>query len=215
MSSPRTYTIRGLDPTAASFNCQGVLQDQPGYVEITDVPTEAKAVELMLTHGAVSKMVTGVPPVTASFVDVLNIKVEVVANGTGDAKKLRKQLAESIKTWAEKSRVRGVRGWRAHALKTPKIQRIQPGVTGLNYGITHGVKASTISQQPNYELDFDAILGHAVFYNDKTLSVGHTDDQAFIGDTIFDLKKHLERQYPGLIGAVKAEHPAKQLAVQA
>ena len=194
MSSPRTYTVRGLDPSAATFNCMGVLQDQPGYVEITEVPTEAKAVELMLTHGAVSKMVTGVPPITSSFVDVLNIKAEVFVSGTGEAKKIRKQLAESIKTWAEKSRVRGVRGWRAHALKTPKIQR---------------------SQGAGYELDFDAILGHAVFYSDKTLSVGHTDDQAFINDTIFDLKKHLQRQHPGLIGTVKAEHPAKQLVAQA
>lgn len=194
MSSPRTYTVRGLDPSVAAFNCQGILKDQPGFVEITDIPTEAKAVELMLTHGAVSKMVAGVPPVTSSYVDVLNIKAEVFVSGTGEAKKIRKELAESIKTWAEKSRVRGVRGWRAHALKTPKIQR---------------------ADGAGYELDFDAILGHAVFYSDKTLSVGHTDDQTFIADTIFDLKKHLQRQHPGLIGAVKAEHAAKQLVAQA
>ena len=193
MSSPRTYTVRGLDPSVAAFNCMGVLQDQPGFVEINEVPTEAKAVELMLTHGAVSKMVTGVSPVTSSYVDVLNIKVEVFANGTSDAKKLRKAMATSIKTWAEKSRVRGVRGWRAHALKTPKIQR---------------------SQGAGYELDFDAILGHAVFYSDKTLSVGHTDDQAFIADTIYDLKKHLLREHGGLVGLVKAEHAAKQLTTQ-
>lgn len=195
MSSPRTYTIRGLDPSAASFNCQGLLADQPGYVEITDVPTEAKAVELMLTHGAVSKMVTGVPPVASSFVDVLNIKVDVYAQGTDDAKKLRKAITKSLFTWAEKSRVRGVRGWRAHALKTPKIQRDKHGA--------------------GYELDFDAILGHAVFYNDRTLSVGHTDDQAFIADTIADLKKHLAREHAGVIGAVVAEHAAKQLTAVA
>jgi hypothetical protein len=194
MSSPRSYTVRGLDVTASAFNCMGVLRDQPGFIEIDEVPTEAKAVELMLT-GAVSKMVTGVPPVaSASYVDVLNIKAEVFVGSTSEAKKIRKQLAESIKTWAEKSRVRGVRGWRAHALKTPKIQR---------------------SQGAGYELDFDAILGHAVFYSDKTMSVGHTDDQAFINDTIFDLKKHLARQHPGLIGLVKAEHQAKQLVAQA
>lgn len=194
MSSPRTYIVRGLDPSIAAFNCLGLLKDQPGFVEIDEVPTEAKAVELMLT-GAVSKMVTGVPPVAStSYVDVLNIKAEVFVNSTGEAKKIRKQLAESIKTWAEKSRVRGVRGWRAHALKTPKIQRID--VAG-------------------YELDFDAILGHAVFYSDKTMSVGHTDDQAFMNDTIFDLKNHLVRQYPGLIGIVKAEHQAKQLVAKA
>lgn len=194
MSSPRTYIVRGLDPSIAAFNCMGVLKDQPGFIEIDEVPTEAKAVELMLT-GVVSKMVTGVPPVaSASYVDVLNIKAEVFVSSTGEAKKIRKQLAESIKTWAEKSRVRGVRGWRAHALKTPKIQR---------------------ADGAGYELDFDAILGHAVFYSDKTMSVGHTDDQAFINDTIFDLKKHLVRQHPGLIGVVKAEHPAKQLVAQA
>lgn len=199
MSSPRTYTIRGLDPSAATFNCLGVLQDQPGYVEITDVPTEAKAVELMLTHGAVSKMVTGVPSVTASFVDVLNVKVEVFAIGPSEAKKLRKAMAASIKTWAEKSRVRGVRGWRAHALKTPKIQRVMGGV----------------GQRQVYELDFDAILGHAVFYSDKIMSVGHTDDQVFITDTIYDLKKHLQREHHSVIGLVKAVHEAKQLTVQA
>lgn len=194
MSSPRTYTIRGLDPSISSFNCAGLLEQQPGYIEITDIPTEAKAVELLLTHGALSKMVTGVPPVTSSFVDVLNIKAEIFVSDTNEAKKIRKELAKSIKTWAEKSRVRGVRGWRAHALKTLKIQR---------------------SQRSGYELDFDAILSHAVFYSDKTLSVGHTDDSAFLSDTIADLKKHLQRQHPGLIGTVKAEHPAKQLVAQA
>lgn len=191
----RTYTVRGLNLDASTFNCQGLLKDQPGFVEVTNVPTEAKAVELMLT-GQVAKMVAGLQPMTSdSFVDVLNVKVDVNISTSAEAKNLRKLLAESIKTWAEKSRVRGVRGWRAHALKSPKIQKVkQPGVTG-------------------YELDFDAILGHAVFYSDKTLSVGHTDDQAFIDDTITDLRKHLARQHPGLIGAVKAEHAAKQLFV--
>ena len=205
MSSPRTYTVRGLDLDAAQpFNCQGLLKDLPTYVEVHDVPTEAKAVELLLA-GPVSKMVTGVPPVnSASYVDVLNVKVEVYANGTSEAKKLRKAMAESIKTWAEKSRVRGVRGWRAHALKTPKIQKAK-GKTSSNGMHSYG----------GYELDFDVILGHAVFYSDKTMSVGHTDDQAFINDTIFDLKKHLLRQHSGLIGQVTAVHEAKNLTVTA
>jgi hypothetical protein len=199
MSSPRTYIIRGLD-LSTNFNCLGLLEDQPGYVEITDVPTEAKAIELMLTNGALSKMTSGLPPVKSnSFVDVLNVKVKVFANGTGEAKKLRKAMAASIKTWAEKSRVRGVRGWRAHALKTPKIQHTK-GVLGQSHG---------------YELDFDAILGHAVFYTDKTLSVGHTDDASFASETINDLKKHLARQHPGVIGDVTASHAAMNFEVTA
>lgn len=199
MSSPRTYTIRGLDLAASAFNCQGLLKDQPGYVEITDVPTEAKAVELMLTNGALSKMTSGLPPVNSnSFVDVLNVKVNVKVTSTSEAKKIRKELAESIKTWAEKSRVRGVRGWRAHALKSPKIQKTV---------LSGGADA--------YQLDFDAILGHAVFYNDKTLSVGHTDDAVFVTETIGDLKKHLARQHPGLIGEVTANHTAMNFDVSA
>ena len=195
MSNPRTYTIRGLDLTTHAFNCMGELKDQPGFIEIADVKTEAKAVELLLTHPVLSGMVA-IPPVKSeSRVDVLNIKAQVFVNGTGEAKKLRKQLAEEIKTWAEKSRVRGVRGWRAHALKTPKIAREKNGA--------------------GYELDFDAILGHAVFYTDKTLSVGNTDNATFINDTIADLKRHLAKSHPGLIGSVQAEHAATDTVVQA
>lgn len=195
MSSPRTYTIRGLDLTAHPFNCMGELKDQPGYVEIPDVKTEAKAVELLLTHPVIAGMVALPPVKSESRVDVLNIKAEVFATSTGHAKQIRKQLAEEIKTWAEKSRVRGTRGWRAHALKTPKIAKAKNG--------------------KGYELDFDAILGHAVFYTDKTVSVGNTDSAAFITDTIADLKRHLAKSHSGLIGNVSAEHSATDTVIHA
>lgn len=195
MGTPRTYTVRGIDPTGP-FTCQGLLEQVAGFIEIDAVPTESKAVELLLTHAGLSKMTTALPPVKSdSYVDVLNIKADVFVSDVAEAKRIRKDLAASIVTWAEKSRVRGVRGWRAHALKSPKVQRSKDGA--------------------GYELDFDAILGHAVFYNERVLSVGHTDDQSFIADTIGDLKRHLDRQHPGLIGAVRAEHAAKQFTVAA
>ena len=182
MSKPRTYLVRAID-TTNPFNCLGAAKDVPGYIEITDVPTEAKAIELLLTHPTVSKMVTALPPIKSqSFVDVVNVKAEVNVSTPAEAKQVRKDLFVAIQSWAEKSRVKGARGWRATALKTPKIQVKKNG--------------------SGYELDFDAIFGHAVFYTDSVSSVGHTDDSAFLAETFADLKKHLKRTYPGLVNDI-------------
>lgn len=194
MGTPRTYTVRGIDPSAGPFTCLGAAKDLPNFVQIEQVPTEAKAIELLLTHPSLSKMVTGVPPVsTSAHVDVLNIKLFVanVASVT-EAKAIRKQLADEILNWAEKSRVRGVRGWRAHAIKTPKMQRLH-------------------SSSNVYELDFDAIFGHAIFYNDRQMQVGKVEDPVFTAETIQDLRRHLDRQHPGLVQRIDFANEAADI----
>jgi hypothetical protein len=192
MSKPRTYIVRAID-TVNPFTCLGAAKDLAGFVEITDVPTEAKAIELLLTHPTVSKMVTALPPLTSqSYVDVVNVKADVNVSSASEAKQVRKDLFTAIQSWAEKSRVKGARGWRAHALKTPKVAARKDG--------------------SGYELDFDAIFGHAVFYTDSVSSVGHTDDSAFLAETFADLKKHLKRTYPGLVDNISYTQEAAGIA---
>lgn len=186
MSKTRTFTVRGFNVTAAPFNCQGEMSAVQGAVEITDVPTEARAVELLLTHPDISSM-TAKTPSTAALIDTLAIKADAYISSATDAKALRKELMPIIKTWAEKSRIRGCRGWRAHALRAPKVAKRKDG---------------------SYEVDFKAVFGHAVYYNDRVVSVGHTDDMAYISETLADLRKQVDRMLPGKIGGITVEHEA-------
>lgn len=186
MSKIRTFTVRGINVTAAPFNCQGEMSSVQSAVEITDVPTEARAVELLLTHPDISSMTTKTPS-TAALVDTLTVKAEANVSTPADAKALRKELLPIIMTWAEKSRIRGCRGWRAHALKAPKVTKRKDGT---------------------YEVDFKVILGHAVYYNDRVVSVGHTDDMGYINETLLDLHRQFGRMLPGKIGVIGVEHEA-------
>lgn len=188
MSKVRTYTVRGLDAAAGIFSCTGELAALPAAVEVTDVPTEARAVELMLTHPAISTMTAKILPVgQAAMIDSLSIKADALISDTAEAKALRKALVPIIKAWAEKSRVRGLRGWRAHALRAPKVAKRKTG---------------------GYEVDFKVLLGHAVFYSQKQLSAGHVDDMTYIADTLADLRKQVDRQLPGKLGVIHVEHEA-------
>jgi hypothetical protein len=145
--SKKPFVVRGFDVTtegystkvngnAAAFDCKDAMTKFGSFTEVV-VDKQHDAVVEMATHSVLSTMsarhlVDSAVPAhiiqTKSAADAVKelyvVDLVIVTNFTNvaDIRPYRSQIRETLKLWAEKSRVRGRRGWRSNAIKTPTVE---------------------------------------------------------------------------------------------
>lgn len=93
-------------------------------------------------------------------------------------------FVEAFTRWAEKSRVRGSRGWRVSAVRTPLFEKNDNG--------------------DGYLLKTQVLLSNAIFYDQDTVKVG-VDPSVAIKD-LENLKRHLNNVTGGVVDTIRYDH---------
>lgn len=181
MKNSKPYIVRGFDvDNAGRFTSMGQMENLPGFEEIT-VDKQHEAVEAILTGKSIGSMsaenikdvVTNVNNLgTGSSVVVIDLKVVTSADSANDLRSYRSGVREVFKSWAEKSRIPGIRGWRSNAIKTPTIE-FDPSLNDV-----------VIKTQ--------VVLSTAVLYNENHATIVPADFQQTVKD-LSNLKYHLEQ----------------------
>jgi hypothetical protein len=193
MSKPREYVVRTFSPsTEGVFDSTGVMSKLNTYKEATVAKQYAAIASLVRGDHSVEEVrhyasqankhvapnfqlndqdsllalansnLLGLEVISfAISTDLIN-KSEVVKHG--------KEIRQIVQTWAEKSRVKGVRGFRANAIKSPYFE--------MN------------KDQGTYDLKFEAILSTAIFYNQNQATIVTLNN--FLADIAL-FKKRLEK----------------------
>jgi len=161
-SSAKPFVIRGFDLTKeSSFDTVGSMEKFSSFKEIVTEKQHNAIVE-MSTNSTLHTLSTrnlimtqpGQFPNKADDtkeLSIIDLKLITNVDNVEDFRPYRTQLREVLKTWAEKSRVKGRRGWRLNAIKTPTIE--------------YDPKADAVVVRTQ------VILSTAVFYNDTTATV--------------------------------------------
>lgn len=161
-SSKKPFVVRGFDVTAENtFDYTGVMSKFPSFKEIV-VDRQHDAIVEMLTNSTLHTMSTrnlimtqqGQFPHAADDtkeLSVIDLKFITSLPSVDAFRPYRTGFREVLKTWAEKSRVSGRRGWRLNAIKTPTVEYVLS---------EHAVIVRT-----------QVILSTAIFYNDTTATV--------------------------------------------
>lgn len=203
----------GNDPatnTFSKFNCLGVIDQFNTYKEQVAL-TQADAIIEMLRGPLGSTFSTrnlSVMPNLSTQANVPNLPnvIDVRDDKTNPVEELmvldiaavinitkadlvdyRKNAVETIYRWAEKSRVRGSRGWRISAVKTPRFEKNED--TG--YG---------------YVFKTQVIIGTAVFYDQSTVKIGF--DRATALKDVSNLNHHLQKAFDGFMYELRVNHSA-------
>ena len=193
---------------ASQFNCLGVIE-QFGTFKEQVVSTQTDAIIEMLRGTIGSSFSTrnlsvmpdlgklanvpGLPTVIDVRVDKTNpveelmvLDINASVNITkDDLNNYRKVAVETINRWAEKSRVRGSRGWRISAVKTPRFEK---------------------NDVSGYTFKTQVIIGTAVFYNQSTVKIG-VDHVVALKD-VSNLNHHLQKAFGGLMYELRVNHSA-------
>lgn len=140
MSKPeRNFIVRGFNYSAEHFSTPtGKMADKTTFKEAV-VDTQAEAITLMLSDPILKSM--SVPEVMAnaaelkvegrhngrvldpnSIVVVNDLKIVLNSADKLTVRNVKSVLREVIKSWAEKSRVKGRRGFRTSAIRTPVFE---------------------------------------------------------------------------------------------
>ena len=190
------------------FNSFGVMEQFQTFEEKT-VSNQADAIVEMLRGAfgstfstrnlvAMPSMTFGGPPIAGlpNAIDVradksqpieevviVDIQVDLAVYSKSSLNDFRAEVNETFMRWAEKSRVRGSRGWRLSAVKTPKFEKNDSG---------------------SYTLRTQVILGSAVFYDQSTVKIG--TDPATVATDLGNLKHQLKKVLPGLITEIRYNH---------
>lgn len=187
----KLYIVRGFDINAAPFTSFGEMASQASFVEKV-VDKQHDAVAVLLADQSIGTMaankirplignstapmivteLTAINPDLVPEIIVIDVKIVTNAGNASDLRPFRSEIREILKRWAEKSRIPGVRGWRANAIKTPTFEHDSS---------SGGIVIRT-----------QAVLGTAVFYNQNRATVGTpVDFQQAIAD-LGNLKQHVE-----------------------
>jgi len=119
--TPKTFVIRGFDAESENFNePTGVIADKSTFKE-TVVNTQPEAIVTMLTDSDLGGMITPAinPKDTLQIVD---LNIDLCITDKLDVRAVKTTLREILKLWAEKSRVKNRRGFRASAIRTPDFE---------------------------------------------------------------------------------------------
>lgn len=187
---PRQYVVRTFNPATDNFFVNGTkLESLASFAEETlpqqfqAVAAIAAKVELQpstwLKHHNCRNLTIGSNSAT-SPVEIVSFTFTTGFTSQAEIRPYRSAIREVIKTWAEKCRVVGLRGFRANAIKTPAFER--------------DPKTNTIA------IKFEVILGTVVFYSSNHMTVG-MDYQQFSED-IQSLKKHIIDATNGSYGMI-------------
>ena len=198
--SKSLYTIRGFKPfSEQSFDTTGLLEKFSTF--------ETKTVEKQ--HEAIADLLTGPLGVSArtlasvsntiglkNLVDartdtsvpideVIVINLTLTCNiDKEDLRDVRPLLVESFTRWAEKSRVRGSRGWRVSAVRTPSFEKDIGSVA--------------------YLMKVQILLSNAIFYDQETVKVGI--NSTIVQKDFENLKRHVNSVTGGICSSLKYDH---------
>jgi hypothetical protein len=199
--SKSLYTVRGFKPLAENvpFNSFGVLEQFQTYEERV-VSKQHEALVEMLTGplGISTRTLSTIntlgqslgpsnivddrsdkskPVDEVSIVDLVMVCPHVEKHDLAD---LRPAMVEALNRWAEKSRVRGSRGWRTSAVKSPKFEKNE--------------------SSSGYVLRTQILLSNAIFYDDNTVKIGV--DSAVVTKDLENLKRHINKHISHVAGPV-------------
>jgi hypothetical protein len=163
----RKYVVRGFNVFEEDFNNPiGLIQDKETFHEIV-VDTQAEAIIELFTNDAFSGMNpieakehfgstladgygdTSEYKVSKNGIHIIDIEIGLSTDDKIEVRDSKSQLEEIIKTWAEKSRVKNVRGFRFSAIKTP-IFEYKKGYTSVRTQV---------------------ILSNAILYNNRRANI--------------------------------------------
>jgi hypothetical protein len=193
--SVKRFVVRGFD-VASTFDASGVIENKPGFKETPGlkldevVPTfldeykEMIPSRWMIAPGA---LVSDLSP-SGSHEDTVEIflKIKTSLQDKTELRQHRSEIRDVLKRWAEKSRVRGARGYRVSAVKEPSFR----------YNPTERC----------YELSTRIILGDTAFYDDETVSVAlHSQAITAVAD-LKNLDKHLRKRLKSVYVATEYVH---------
>lgn len=181
------YTIRGFKPfSEQTFNTLGVMEQFTTFetktvekqhevlVEMLTGPLGISARTLSNVSNGIMKNVVDVradKTVPIDEVIIINITLDCDV-GKDDLKDIRPVMVESFMRWAEKSRVRGSRGWRVSAVRNPTFEK-------------------NLSNGGPYLMKAQVLLSNAIFYDQDTVKVG-LDPMVAIKD-LENLKRHINK----------------------
>lgn len=157
----------------------GTGQMNPGYVEgrAGGDPTCNRMVVTNVSAGADLRN-------PDQMLQIIDFRVQTSITDRNELRDYRDGVREAIKLWAEKSRIPGLRGWRANAIKTPSFE-------ASAYG---------------YVLRFQVILGTSVFYSKNRVTVGTPANLTEFYQDAGNLKSHLSQALDGQVTEFLFDH---------
>ena len=199
--SKSLYTVRGFKPfSEPTFNAFGVMEQfstfetktvekqHEALVELLTGPLGISARTLTNVSGAIGLKnlvdVRADKTTPAEEVIVLNLTLDCCLN-KDQLKDIRPMMVEAFTRWAEKSRVRGSRGWRVSAVRTPTFEKSDNPLGG-------------------YLLKTQVLLSNAIFYDQDTVKVGV--DAAVALKDIENLKRHINNVTGGVVDSLRYDH---------
>jgi hypothetical protein len=165
--SEKTYVIRGFDVFENFGQPTGTIEDKDTFQEVV-VKTQAEAIVTILTDPVICSMVIA----SQDPKDVLHITdLNIVLNLTDklEVRAVKTTLRDIFCLWAEKSRVKNRRGFRASAIRTPEFVYNQYGTN----------------------VKVQVILSNAIIYSD---TLAETLDESDILSDLKLLKKELTKR---------------------
>lgn len=179
MSKRKPFVIRDFNPSAEGyFNATGVIDNKQSFAE------QVKE-DFADAYTAVEQSPLNRDGTAPAAVDVITFKIGTLFDSKDDLRAARSSIRETIKRWSEKSRIRGTRGWRANAVKTPTFKK------NLSTGL--------------YDLKFEVILGRKVNYSENTVNANAMTTLTETYADLDALKKHLV-QAAGQVRDFKYKH---------
>lgn len=178
----KPYIVRGFDLTKeGAFDFTGRMADKKTFVELS-INSLADTIVALTTHSVLHTMsarnlvitqpgTLSVPADELKEVVVIDLRFETLYSSVDDMKRFRTGIRDVLKTWAEKSRVVGRRGWRLSAIKTPTFE------------FDHKANCVVIRTQ--------LVLSTAVFYSDTQVTVNTAFDYALEQEDFQSLTKAL------------------------
>ena len=120
----KTFVIRGFDAESENFNDPtGTISDKSTFKE-TVVKTQPEAIVTLLTDANFSGMITPAAD-PKDTLQIIDLKIDLCITDKLDVRAVKTTLREILKLWAEKSRVKNRRGFRASAIRTPEFEYCQ------------------------------------------------------------------------------------------
>lgn len=198
--SKSLFTIRGFKPFSeqnfdatgivekfATFETRTVPSQHEAVIELLAGPIGVSARTLSLLNGSsigVKTLVDARPDQSVAIDEVLVINLTLVCNIDKDQlKDMRPKLVESFTRWAEKSRVRGSRGWRTSAIRTPVFEKNEDG---------------------GYFMKAQILLSSVIFYDQDTIKIG--TNAATVHKDFENLKRHVNSVTGNVCKTLKYDH---------
>lgn len=186
MGKAREFVIRTFNPAAeGAFDSTGRITKLSTYSEKTLSKQFEAIAEMMLSNantvaeiginkanGATKFNLTDLTAGQTSTYGVEHVTIVVNTDiiDQAEIRRVGKEVREIIQTWAEKSRTRGIRGFRFSAIKTPVFEKNKDNGA--------------------YDLKFEALLSTFIFYNQNQGTVAGCSN--FLPDLSL-FKKRLEK----------------------